>query len=296
MVKLNNLNFKHDTAFSIPVGRRSTFLLTLVLTVLGAVGCASGSNSSQGNSFAKVGETYRAPVVKTARREIDLIEVGNLNLKLASAYYAAGQYKTASESSEIAVEALPASVGALGLAALVQVELGNRTRAQNYFNRAFKLAPQDADLNHNYGVYLCRADNKKDPALAMDHFKAALAVEGYASAASTLSAGGDCLARLGRDDEALQYHTGALRFEPSNRFSLLGMADLQFRRGAIQQALDYANRYSRVAAVTPQVLWLQLRIARKLGMTADEKIYAADIRRTFPESNETRLLAEGRFE
>lgn len=269
----------------------AVFLVT-VASVLLSAGCA---NRSEPNAAAKIGARYEAPVTKTKAREIDLVEVGRLNLKLASAYYAAGQYQTANESAAIAVEALPGDAAALGMSALIQIELRNSKKAQDYFDRAFKIAPKDADLNHNYALYLCRSDGKSDPALAMSYFKAALAVDGYAKPASSLSAGGDCLVKLGRDAEAIEYYTGALRFEPMNHFALLGLAELQLRRGSTREALELTGRHARVAGASPESLWLQTRIARQLGMTQDEKGYAADLRRTFPGARQTLLLEEGKF-
>lgn len=270
-----------------------TVFLVAVAAALLSAGCA---NKVEPNAAAKIGARYEAPVNKTRVHEIDLVEVGKLNLKLASAYYGAGQYQTANESAAIAVEALPGDVTALGMAALIQIELHNGKKAQEYFDRAFKIAPKDADLNHNYALYLCRADGKSDPALAMSYFQAALAADGYTRPASSLSAGGDCLVKLGRDEEAIQYYTGALRFEPMNEFALFGLAELQFRRGSNREALEYVDRYARVTSPSPASLWLQIRIAKKLGLTQDEKGYSTDLRKVFPSSAQARLLDEGKFE
>ena len=47
---------------------------------------------------------------------------------------------------------------------------------------------------------------------------------------------------------------------------------------------------------TSEVLWLALRIERKLGDRESESRYATQLRRRFPASNEYQELLKGNFE
>lgn len=285
----------HPKSVSQPKLISVTTALTVVMAVSGCstIGNMMGSESKPKEPFA-IGEKYQAPKQPVAaQRDLIFAEVSQANVKLASAYFSAGQYKTAEEVIAKSLATAPNDAEVLGLAALIQAELRNKTKAQEYFDRAFKADPKNADLNHNYGVHLCR---NNDPVRALEHFKAALQVEAYDKSSGTLSAAADCLVKLGRDDEALQYYTAALRFEPGNASALIGMADLQYRRGSSREAHEIMARYVRVAVASPDSLWLQLRIARKLGLKQDERSHAADLRKTFPSSTPTKLLDEGKFD
>jgi type IV pilus assembly protein PilF len=282
----------------------SALLVVFGVAFLSACGSTGGTQNNNQQGSVKtttppaVGDRFQG-AQKSAQGgsnqpyQPDLQEIGKLNLRLASAYYSAGQFKTAEEVIAIPLEVNPKDVTVLGLAALIQVELRNKTRAKEYFDRAFKLEPKNPDLNHNYGVYLCR---NNDPVAAMEFFKVALAAEGYQKPGSTLSAGADCLAKIGRDEEAIQYYTGALRFEPMNPNALIGLASLQYRRGSVNESNELMNRYARVAQSTSESLWLQLRIARKMGLKEDERGFAADLRRSYPGSMQTQALDQGRYD
>jgi type IV pilus assembly protein PilF len=293
---------KH-THFSMASGRLLASLLAAAAVVCLVTACgttggsAAGSAGLQSNAPAGVGERYQPGAKANNGQPLayqpDNEEIGKLNLKLASAYYSAGQFKTAEEIVALSLAAKPNDVDVLGLSALIQVELRNKTRAKEYFDRAFKIAPKNADLNHNYGVYLCK---NGDPIAGLDHFKTALAVEGYQRSGSTLSAGADCLSKMGRDEEAIQYYTGALRFEPMNPNALYGLASLQYRRAAFGQANELMRRYARVAPSNADSLWLQLRIARKMGLKDDERGFAADLRRAHPGSIPTQALDQGQYD
>lgn len=254
-----------------------------VLVVM-AAGCAQTDREPQ--MFRT-----RVPEVQVQKREAATIVKSSV--ELASAYYAAGQFSTAQEVLAPALAADASNVQVLGLAGLIAGELRDDARAREYFATALRLAPENADLNHNWGVYLCK---RGDPAGAMSYLQKAIAAPGNPRPANSLAAGASCLVRLGRDDEALQYLTAALRFDALHAHALIGLADLQVRRGSDAEAQATLNRLSKVAVPSAESLWLHVRVARRLGRSSDEQLYASDLRSSFPESPQAAQLAAQQYD
>lgn len=244
------------------------------------------SSNSDSNAKANRAQLPTAPLTAEQQAASKAL-IGKSHTELASAYYAAGQYQTAAEVIGRALAANPNDTSTLAVAGLIYAELRDMPKANAYFDQALAINPKDPDLNHNYGAFLCK---QGDPARAMPYFKAALEVPTYNRPANTLATAGGCLAKLGRDEEALQYFTAALRFDALHAAALIGMADLQFQRGALQEAEALMTRFARVSRASPESLFLQLRIARNLGKKADERQYAIDLRTAFPQSAQTRMI------
>ena len=55
-------------------------------------------------------------------------------------------------------------------------------------------------------------------------------------------------------------------------------------------------RLEKVASAGPEVLWLWLRVERKLGDRNAEASYAAQLPQSFPNSKEASALLAGRYE
>lgn len=264
----------------------------LVATALSACSTAPTAQTSQATQ--KFPDRYESPKQAPQKEAtLDLERIAEINLQLAGSYYAAGQFQTAYSVVTLAHQAQPDNAHALTLMALIEGELRDDVKARQHFEQALKLAPEDADVRHNWGVYLCR---KGQPAASIEQFKLALQVPTYNKQSNTLSAAGDCLARMGRDEEAQQYYTGALRFDPDSVPALFGLSELKYRRGEFAQAQQHLSDLSRVVMPTPASLWLQIRVANRMGKDADVQTYGSDLRRLFPTSPFVKLLNTRQFD
>ena len=74
------------------------------------------------------------------------------------------------------------------------------------------------------------------------------------------------------------------------------MADLSFLRADYVEAKNYLNRLTKVAPVNAEVLWLGVRVERRMGDRNSEASYASQLRNKFPNSREARALSAGRYE
>ena len=74
-----------------------------------------------------------------------------LHTELAGLYYSRGNMNVALEELRIATAADPSYALAYGMFGMIYMDLKENALAEQNFDRALRLAPNEPDLNHNYG-------------------------------------------------------------------------------------------------------------------------------------------------
>jgi type IV pilus biogenesis/stability protein PilW len=215
------------------------------------------------------------------------------HVDLAGAYYTLGNLAVALEETRIAVAANPNYAPAYNIQGLVRMDLRDPAGAEESFKRGLQLAPQDPDLNHNYGWFLCQTNRAEQSA---QWFLNAVKNPLYRTPARSYAAAGRCTEHS-NPKEAADYFERALRLEPNNAGTLLPYADLQYRQGNAGEARALLTRYNAlVPDPTAEALWLALRVERKLGDNAAAQSYAAQLRRRFASSPQYQAMQRGQFD
>jgi type IV pilus assembly protein PilF len=212
---------------------------------------------------------------------------------LATAYFERGNMGVALEELRIAVAADPGYAPAHSLLGLVYMDLRENELAAQSLERALRLAPNDADINHNYGVFLCQTKREPD---SIRYFMHALKNPLYSAPWRSYSAAGVCTLRTSNPKEAEQYFERALRLEPDEPASLINLGQIRYRQGKLDEARRLVSRYNKLADPSAESLWLALRIERKSGERVAEQSYANQLRRRYPGSAEYQALQRGRFD
>ncbi|MCG6874035.1 MAG: type IV pilus biogenesis/stability protein PilW [Betaproteobacteria bacterium] len=213
--------------------------------------------------------------------------------ELAAAYYGIGNMGVALQEARIAVASDPNYAPAYNIQALVNMDLKDNAAAEANFQRGLKLAPNDPDLNHNFGWFLCQTGRVQQ---SMPYFRAALSNPLYSSPSRTYAAAGRCLLDIKQVKQATEYFERALRLDPNNVNAMLPFADALLKRGQFEEAREIVERYNRASPPSAEALWLAVRIERKLGNRVAENSYAAQLRLRFPKSAEYQALQRGDFE
>ena len=212
---------------------------------------------------------------------------------LAAAYYELGNVGVALEEVRIAIAADANYAPAYNVQGLVNMDLRENGTAEASFQRGLKLAPQDPDLNHNYGWFLCQTGREDQ---ALEWFMNAVRNPLYPTPAKSFAAAGRCLQK--RDPaEAMKYFDRALRLDPNNLQAMLPYAELLYRRGQLQQARELVGRFNKLLPEpTAESLWLALRIERKRGDRLAETSFATQLRRRYSNSSEFQSLLRGDYD
>jgi type IV pilus assembly protein PilF len=216
-----------------------------------------------------------------------------LHTELASMYYSNGNLGVALEELRAAAKADANYAPAYGMYGLVYMQMKDQTRAEESFERALRLAPSDADINHNYGWFLCQTG--REPA-SVKYFLQAIRNPLYAMPWRSYSAAGVCTMKMNQLKDAEAFFERALKFEPDEPASLVGLGQIRYRQGNIGEARKLVTRYNKLVTPTSESLWLAVRIERRMGERLQEQAFANQLRRRYPDSREFQALQRGQYD
>ena len=249
----------------------------LLLVLLGLSGCAAQPVSNSSPEARPASSDIRAQV----------------HTDLAGNYYLRTQYAVALQELAEALKADAGYAPAYNMLGLVHGELREDQRAEESFRRAIELSPQYSDAHNNFGLFLCQRKRMKE---AQAHFETALANPLYASPEKALSNAGACSLEQGDVAAAEVYFLRATKRAPDHASAQLGMAEIHYRQGRWLAARAMLRQLTEHAEVSPQVLWLGVRVERRLGDREAEANYGAQLRRRYPESMQTQWLITGQYD
>jgi type IV pilus assembly protein PilF len=238
----------------------------------------------------------KSPTVETGQIIGEVGDARNrarVHTDLGAAYFERGSMAIALDELRIATAADPSYPPAHGMLGLVYMELKENQLAEASFERAIRLSPQDPDINHNYGWFLCNSAREKE---SIKYFSQALRNPLYPSPYRSHSAAGVCSLKAGNVKDAEEFFLRALRLEPDDGASLIKLGEIRYRQGQMVEARRLVSRYNKLITPNAESLWLALRVERKLGERVAEQSYANQLRRRFPNSDEYRLLQRGQYD
>lgn len=265
---------------------RSTIYAALLLACGALTGCAQTPLSSATQADTVETGTVTGDVGAPRNR-------ARIHTELASAYFERGNMGVALEELRIAIEADPTYAPAFNVLGLVHMDLRENAVAQQHFERALRLSPNDPDINNNYGWFLCQSGREEQ---SIAYFLAALKNPLYSTPARSYVNAGLCAIRKNNERDAFDYFQRALRSEPDNLQALLNLASIQYKRGQLEPARGFIGRFNKLVEPTAESLWLALRIERKLGDKSAENTLATQLRRRFHGSQEYQDMLKGKFE
>jgi type IV pilus assembly protein PilF len=217
-----------------------------------------------------------------------------LHTELASLYYSSGNFGVALEELRIAEKADSSYAPTYSMFGLVYMQLKENKRAEESFERALRLSPNDADINHNYGWFLCQTG--REPA-SIKYFLAAIRNPLYATPWRSYSAAGVCTLKTEpKSKDAEAFFERALRLEPDEPAALLNLGQIRYDQGNIFEARKLVARHNKLVNPSPESLWLAVRIERRLGERVLEQSYANQLRRRFPASPEYQAMQRGQYD
>ena len=263
--------------------RRLLGLLAALLLLL-ASGCASQPPESKGSSVDT--GVIVGPVSNPRNR-------ARIHTELAAAYYSRGSMAVALEELRTAVAADPEYASAYSMFGLVYMDLRETKLARENFEHALRLSPNDPDINHNYGWFLCQTGQEEQ---SIRYFLRAVGNPLYRRPWRSYTAAGVCSMRIERLKDAEQYFRRALSLQPNDPMALLQMGQISYREGKLGDAGDYVSRFNDLVSPTAESLWLAFRVEHKLGNRLAAAKLASQLRHRYPGSKEGQALQRGDYE
>ena len=255
--------------------------LAVAFAFSGCAGVPTETNATDGASLVP-----RADIDTDERRR------ARIRLELAAGYYQQRNLSVALDEIRQALTIDPNYAAAYGILGLIYMDLDEREKADQSFREGLRLHPGNADLNNNYGWFLCRTGRERE---AIPHFEQALRDPLYTTPSRPLHNAGLCLRRIGDLAGAETYLRRAFQVDPANPVAMFNLSEIYLGRNELDKASFYAQRLVTMHPPTAQTLWLALKVEHRRGNGDAEQSLATQLRRRFPGSREAELLSQGRY-
>lgn len=226
-----------------------------------------------------------------AQRQEEMVQI---KTQLAVEYMKAADYRQAVESIDEALKVDSHYVYAWLIRAQIWQYLKEPAKAEESFRRALALEPNSAEVNNNFGWFLCDVQNRPNEAIA--YFDKALSDPTYPSPQVANLNKGICTSRMGQYQMAKAYFERALAADPSFAPAQKEMARNALLAGNTQDADNLFRQYQRrIDNLSADDLLLGWKIARAMGRSQDAYEYEAQLRTNFPYSPELEQTTSGRM-
>lgn len=221
-------------------------------------------------------------------------DVAQIKTQLAIEYMKTKNYRQAVEAIDEALKNNSSSFDAWLIRAQIWQYLKEPAKAEESFQRALSIAPNSAEVNNNYGWFLC--DALKKPNASIAYFDKALTDPTYPTPETAQFNKGICSSRMGQYQLANSYFERALAANPNFIAAKKEMARNDLQSGSVSEANYLFKQYqSQINKLSADDLLLGWRIERSLGNTQAAYEYEAQLRNNFPYSAELEQVSTGKF-
>lgn len=270
----------------IPLPRPARTLAGAALLAVLLAGCASKQSAEN----VPPPQSTLPPV---KQQEVSPQDRSQLHAQLGAGYFERGRMDVALEELNEAVKLDPANARAWSVLGLVYAFLGENPRAEENFQRALQLAPQDSETRQNWGWYLCTNGRARE---SIPEFEAALRNPLYKSPDVALINAGKCSASIGNVAQAETYFRRALQLSPGNATAAYNLALIAFKSSRFDDARGWMKIVMQETNPPPEALHLGMCIERKQGDAQAELSYVSQLRNRYPDAPETKSIATGACE
>ena len=220
------------------------------------------------------------------------VDAAQYNMQLGISYLRQNNLQAARDKLEKALDEQPNLATAHTALGVVFERLEDPSGAEQHYRRAVDLDSTDPDNLNALAVFTCSRKQKPEEALKL--FDRAIAIPLSVSAANRpmlYTNAGTCAKRfnLVRSEKYLR---GALAQDPLFADALFQLAEVTLEQGNALAARGFLERFLAGSKATPSALWLGVRIEESLSDTVAARRYGEQLRRDFPEADETRQLLE----
>jgi type IV pilus assembly protein PilF len=231
--------------------------------------------------------TFSTPAPKDPRTR------AKVHTELGSLYFQDGNMIVALEELTLAAAIDPDYALAFSTRGLVLYYVKEFESAEKDFRRALSLEERNPEINNNFGWFLCETGKVAE---SLEYFERAYKNQLYQTPANAYLNAGACQIKLNELDLAEEALQKSLRLMPENPQALYHLANVSYKRGNFDAARKRLMQAVNLVDPGPEMLWLQLRIERRLGNQSDEQSLITQLRRKFPDSAEYQELLKGNFE
>jgi type IV pilus assembly protein PilF len=261
-------------------------LLRLVAIALFATAVAGCESASKTPAPPPVPQVPKPPPIQEAPPAYR----AQLHAEIAAGFYERGQMQVAMQELEEATKLDATNPKIYNVYGLVYSVLGEDAKAQQSFQQALSLAPNDSEIRQNWGWYLCTHGKPRE---SIPEFEMAIKNPLYKSPDVALTNAGKCSIESGDDRAGEAYLKRALTINPNNISTAYNLALLMYRESRLEEARTLMRRIMAAPNPAPDALYLGMCIARKGADGVTEASYMQQLKSRYPESAEAKAIPPG---
>lgn len=218
-------------------------------------------------------------------------QAAEFNVQLGYAYLRKGDLNLAKEKIERAEQQDPNNPAVQSALGVISEHLGELKEADKHYQAALRLAPKDPDISNNYAIFLCKNGRADE---GVKRFEDAARNPLYRTPEAAFTNAGVCQRRADDLIGAEQNFLRALRVRPNFAEAAWQLGDLRLKKGDVEGAGRDLDAFLGTFPATPDLMLLRVQVARAAGDRLTEEKYARRLRVDYPDSPQTRSLAEPR--
>jgi type IV pilus assembly protein PilF len=259
--------------------------MRLLPAILVAAVCLAGCSSAEKKKPDTPPPPQRSAIPQP--QQTPPAERARLHTDLAAGYYERGQMDVALDELNLAVTLNLNYAPAYNVYGLIYSVLGEDRKAEQNFERALALAPNDSDIHHNWGWYLCQHKRERE---ALEQFEIAVRNPLYKTPEIALVNAGRCAITIGDMRAADGYFRRALVVKPGYELAGYGLALIAYKEARYTDARTWMKGVMQTSNPQPEVLYLGMCVERKLGDRQAELSYVSQMRNRYPDAPETKAI------
>jgi type IV pilus assembly protein PilF len=263
--------------------RPSFIASALVVVALALAGCASKPSTPEPKPLLTPESEITPTPPASARRRAEL------HTELAQGYYERAQMNVALQELAIAETDDATYPHIYSVYGLVYTMLGESTKAEANFRRALALAPNDSEIRHDWGAFLCTHGRAQE---SIAEFEFAASDPLYKAPEVALTNAGKCSVQLGNTEAAAGYFQRALSLKPSDPSAAYNLALLQYKAGRYDSARALMRIVMQQTNPPPPALFLGHCLEQKTGDKSSEQSYVMQLKNRYPDSDEAKQVNE----
>ena len=214
-------------------------------------------------------------------------ESADVYLQLGIRYLNMNKIELAEENLERALKKDPGNPKVHNALAILYEKINQFDKAEDQYESAIDLAPDDLGALNNFGRFLCE-HGKQERGLAL--LKQAISAPLNDQLWMALTNAGRCQVEMKNRQGAEDYFREALQLNATYAPALLEMQKISYQKSDFWGAKGYLERYLGVAEHTSETLWLAMQTERALGNEKMAEHYRMRLLEKFPLSNEAKKI------
>ena len=212
------------------------------------------------------------------------------DMQLAIEFMKLDKLSQSRDAIERALAENPSNADVQMTAGLVYERLNEPRKAERAYSTGYRLGKDDPNIQNNYAGYLCRSGKAPE---GEKLFAQVAHSPLYQTPEVALVNAGVCVRSTGDMVDAEKYFNQALAIRPNMPEAMLQLGNIALDSGDAAQARDIVQRYLEVNVPTAEVLWLGVRVERKLGDSVAAAAYARRVQTEFPNSEQAQMMRSG---